>query len=280
MSDKLTAQKFIQASAEHLPDLAKQAKEQGIAQKIAERITGQEYEPAKVVAALKALSKASKINYLRLIGRSMKPDVIKFLLEQEKVVKSDDAQKAAAKLIKMDQVGLANIFLENGVQIDAVKIALNSGKPGVASKLVQTANVTTEHFLNTNPESILPTQCRGPIKRKLDPKESNLEVALKLFATKTEATLPTMKQVFDSFICNNKDFNNIKLTTNQTLWFKIGTKVFCNNTDNFMPTSAPVVETRISKHKTDHSHSSYAELACLNHNEVMGITDNLDCQNL
>lgn len=209
----------------------------------------------------------------------MEPKVIGFLLKQEGVTQSPHAQKAAAKLTKMAQVDLANIFLENVVKIDAVKIALDSGKPGVSSNLVQTENVTTEHFLNTNPESILPTQYKGGLKSKPNQNETKLEVALESFTTKTEATLPAMKLIFDTLICNN-NFSNTNLTTNQTLWLKIGTKVFCDTTDNFMPTSAPVVETRISKHETDHSHGSYAELACLNHNEVMGITDNLNCQNL
>lgn len=64
MSDKLIEKDFIrkfireftQESEQGLDNLANKAKEHNASQIIAERITGQGYEPAKVVAALKALS--------------------------------------------------------------------------------------------------------------------------------------------------------------------------------------------------------------------------------
>lgn len=149
-----------------------------------------------------------------------------------------------------------------------------------ALKFVQQGeDVTTEHLLNTSPESTLLIQHSGHLKRKLNENESSLEFTLKSFTTKTEATLPAMKLMFDSFICK-KDFNNTELTTNQTLWLKIGTEVFCNTTDNFMPTPTTAVETCTAVQEAPSSFVSDEALECLFYNQINGSTDNSNCEGL
>ncbi len=271
MTNNVTRQNLIKEARENLAELAKRAQEQGASQKIAMQITGQGYAPEKVILVLKSLH---NINYSKLIGRTTSPQVISFLLAQKGVAQSSQAKQALKDAVKRGDIASVNAFTTNGIQIDTVKVAIDAHKTDIALDLVKNdTSVTTDHFLSVNIKDDL----AGHLKIKSS-SEQHLETTIKLFATKkTDTTLPTMKQMFDSFICN-ENFNQTELPTTQELWLEIGKKVLCTTTDSFVPTAAPIEA--CTTQKSYSSHARDVEMACLSRNEIMGITDNSNCEGL